>query len=100
MKILNVDSITLVWYFFGYSHIYGLIIAFGQLIAAFLTIWNKTYRIGIIAYFFMASNIAVMDWCFKLPIPASILATSLATLSLIILIDQRREYLNLIKNTI
>lgn len=94
-QINDVDSITLVWYFFGYSHVYGLIIAIGQFFAGIFTIWNKTYRLGILIYFFMAFNIAVMDWCFELPIQASILATSLAVLSLVIIIDQRREYMKL-----
>ena len=96
-NIEDVDSITLVWYFFGYSHSYGIIIAIGQLIAGILTIWNKTFRIGIVMYFFMAFNIAVLDWCFKLPIPATLLASSLAILSLIIIIDQRKEYMTLLQ---
>ena len=88
----ELDSISLVWYFFGYSPVYGLFIAVGQLVAALLTIWNRTYRIGLLIYFSIALNIAVLDWCFHFPLPATLLATILALVSACLIFIERKYY--------
>jgi hypothetical protein len=84
--------IELVWYFFGYSKSYGLFIAAAQFTAGLLLLFQKTYRLGLPIYFGIAMNIAVLDWCFSFPVPATLLAISLALTSALLLWLERRRY--------
>ena len=97
MNIRDMDGIALVWYFFGFSKVYGLFIAFGQLVAAILTIWTKTFRLGLPVYFSIALNIAVLDWSYGFPLPATLLATALAVTSAAMIGMERHQYLKLLE---
>lgn len=74
----QIDSVTLLWYFFGYSQSYMLTAAAGELIAEILIAVPKTARIGVLFYFPLALNIAVINWGFGLPWDVKTLSTFLA----------------------
>lgn len=97
-QVADVSSVTLVWYFFGYSKMYAMFIASGELIAGLLVLIPRTARIGYPLYFMIAANVAVIDWSFGLPAPATWLATSLAVGSLYLIVRERRAYLALLRS--
>jgi hypothetical protein len=75
------DPITLVWHFYGYSPVYHRFIGAAECLPAILLIWPRTATLGALLAFPVAVNIAVMDWCFGFPLPATSLITLLAVLS-------------------
>ncbi len=78
---LNLDTVaapTLVWFFFGYSQLYGSFIGLGECVAGALVLWRRTETIGALCYFPIALNVAVLDVCFGFPLPATLLAVTLA----------------------
>jgi len=96
-RCADVHPVTLVWYFFGYSKTYAMFIASGELIAGLLVLIPRTARIGYPLYFMIAANVAVIDWSFGLPAPATWLATSLAIGSAYLIVRDRRAYLGLLR---
>jgi uncharacterized membrane protein YphA (DoxX/SURF4 family) len=96
-RVADVHPVTLVWYFFGYSKSYAMFIAFGELLAGLLVLFPRTARIGYPLYFMIASNVAVLDWSFELPMPATLLATFLAAGSFYLMVRERRAYVGLLR---
>ena len=96
-RVVDVNSVTLVWYFFGYSKAYAMFLACGELAAGILVLVPRTSRIGYPLYFMIAANITVVDWSFGLPPPATWLATSLLIGSLYLLVRERRAYMRLLE---
>ena len=92
----QVDSVTLVWYFFGYSQPYVMLISFGELVAGLLIAIPKTSRLGVLLYFPLALNIAAINWCFNLPIDVKILSTFLALGSFYLIINDLAVYKKLL----
>jgi uncharacterized membrane protein YphA (DoxX/SURF4 family) len=95
-RVVDVDPVTLVWYFFGYSKTYAMFIACGELVAGLLVLIPWTARIGYPLYFGIAANVAVIDWSFGLPPEATWIATSLLVGSFYLLVRERRAYLRLL----
>jgi len=94
--INNIDPVTLVWFFFGYSQPYMLVIATGELFAGILTAIPKTSKLGILFYFPIAANIAAVNWCFSLPIDVKILSTFLTLSSFCLLVKDLDSYKKLL----
>jgi uncharacterized membrane protein YphA (DoxX/SURF4 family) len=97
-RVVDVDSVTLLWYFFGYSRAYAMFLACGELVAGLLVLIPRTARIGYPLYFMIAANITVVDWSFGLPAPATWLATSLLAGSLYLLVREHRAYMRLLRS--
>ena len=57
----HVSGFWLVWYFFGYSKIYGTFIALAQIFGAILLTFRKTTLLGACILFPIAFNIALVD---------------------------------------
>ncbi|MGE0870173.1 MAG: hypothetical protein AB7P03_16530 [Kofleriaceae bacterium] len=93
----EVSPVTLVWYFFGYSRPYAMAIAVTELVAGLLVIIPATARIGYPLYLAVAGNVALIDWCFGLPAPATLLATSLVIGAAILIVRHRAAYLALLR---
>ena len=94
--VSDMSPVTLVWYFFGYSKSYAMFIACGELTAGLLLLFRRTYLVGLPLYFGIALNVAVLDWSFGLPVPATMLATTLAAVSLYLMVSERAAYLPLL----
>ncbi|MGE0549390.1 MAG: hypothetical protein AB7O24_05405 [Kofleriaceae bacterium] len=92
----DVSPVTLVWYFFGYSRPYALAIAVTELAVGLLVMVPRTARIGYPLYLAVASNVAMIDWCFGLPRPATLLATSLVVGAAVLIVRERSAYLALL----
>ena len=95
-RVDDVQPITLVWYFFGYSRAYAMFIACGELVAGLLVLIPRTTRIGAPIYAMIAANVTVIDWSFGLPPLATWLATSLLVGALYLLFRERRAYARLL----
>lgn len=95
-SIDQIDSVTLLWYFFGYSQPYMLTDAAGELIAGVLIAVPKTTKIGVLFYFPLALNIAVINWNFNLPCDVKILSTFLALGSFYLLLKNIPSYKKLL----
>ncbi len=95
-RVEDVDPVTLVWYFFGYSRSYAMFIACGELVAGLLVLIPRTSRVGYPLYFLIAANVAMIDWSFGLPPQATWLATCLVAGSAYLIVQERRAYLRLI----
>ena len=85
------DSVTLVWYFFGYSQVYAKFIALAELSAGILIILPRTARLGTLMIFGMGLNITVMDYCFNFP-SVKYMVTLYTLLALILLLKDYRIY--------
>jgi hypothetical protein len=59
-----------VWLFFGYSSFYGRFIGVVELLAGVLCLVPRTHRLGAMAAFPLMTNVAVMDWLVRIPLPA------------------------------
>jgi len=82
---------TLVWHFFGYAPAYGYTIAFTEILAAVLLVVPRTRTVGALLAFGMLANIAVMDVTFGFPVPATVLAVTLALASFALLVADRER---------
>jgi len=70
--------VTLVWGFFGRSKIYGMAIGLAEVIPALLMLHSRTRTIGVLMALPVLSNVALMDLCYGLPVPATTNACLLA----------------------
>jgi len=59
--------ITLFWYFFGYSHVYGTFIGLGETVAGLLLLIPRWATVGAIALLPISVNITVLDFSFDFP---------------------------------
>ncbi|MBX7106091.1 MAG: hypothetical protein K1X57_18565 [Gemmataceae bacterium] len=83
--------VTLVWHFYGYSPVYHRFLGVAECVPGLLLLWPRTATLGALMALPVALNIAVMDWCFGFPLPATLLATSLAALSAALLVADRKR---------
>jgi uncharacterized membrane protein YphA (DoxX/SURF4 family) len=80
-----------VFYFFGYSRVYGTFIALGELVPAALLLMPRTATIGAAAVFAIMLNITVMDWTYGLPLGAQLVATGLCVAAAYLLWTDRQK---------
>jgi hypothetical protein len=81
----HVSGFWLVWYFFGYSKIYGTFIALAQIFGAILLTFRKTALLGACILFPIAFNIALVDIFYRIE-PAATFAALLVLFGLSILL--------------
>ncbi|GAB2687400.1 hypothetical protein GCM10027037_07070 [Mucilaginibacter koreensis] len=92
--INDIDPVTLVWYFFGYSQFYAKFIGVTELLAGLLMFPKLTKRLGTMMIFGLGVNITVMDFCFDFPeVKYNVMVYTLLTL--LLLIDDYKFYLKL-----
>ena len=92
----QVNSVTLVWYFYGYSHPYRVFIAVSELVIGLLLAIPKTSRIGILLYLPFALNITAISWCFNQSLTVRILSTFIAIGSLYLIFKEQSTYKKLL----
>lgn len=63
---------TIIWYFFGYSRAYGTFVGLCEIVPALLLLWHRTARLATLMLFAVSTNIAVMDVCYGVPLPATV----------------------------
>jgi hypothetical protein len=81
----------MVFYFYGYSRVYGTFIALCELVPAVLLLVPRTATLGAAAIFAVMLNITVMDWTYGLPLGAQLVATGLLVASAFLLWTDRRK---------
>ena len=89
------NPVVLVWHFYGYSPVYHRFIGAAECLPAVLLLWPRTAALGAVLAFPVAVNIAVMDWCFGFPLPATLLVTAMAVVSGWLLWHDRAKLLRL-----
>ena len=57
----------IIWYFFGYSRVYGTFIGLCEIVPALMLLWPRTALLGTAILFGVAVNVAVMDFAFNVP---------------------------------
>jgi hypothetical protein len=62
---------TLTWYYFGYSPVFGTLIAITQLIASYLLLFRKTFIISCLVLFALMLNIALVNIFYNMNAGAS-----------------------------
>ncbi len=90
------NAFSMIWYFYGYSRVYGTFIAMCELIPAALLLIARTQTISAAAIFALSLNITVMDWTFGLPLGAELVATGLLITSAFLLWTDRHKLAPLI----
>jgi hypothetical protein len=85
------NAYKMVFYFYGYSRVYGTFIAVCELLPAVLLLVPRTATIGAAAIFAVMLNITVMDWTYGLPLGAQLVATGLLVASAFLLWTDRRK---------
>lgn len=83
------SAMQLAWHFFGYSDIYNLFIAGGEITAALLLLIPRTATLGNIIYLPITVNITILDYCFN--IPALFISSLLTLMSVSLLLFEYRK---------
>ncbi len=89
--INGIDSITLVWYFFGYSPFYAKFIGVTELVAGILIAVPRTARLGTLLVLGLGVNITFMDYCFNFP-SVKYLVTLYTLLAFVLLLNDFKFY--------
>ncbi len=87
MPVRELSGFQLTWYYFGYSYLYGVFIASSQIITAFLLLFRKTTRIGVVLYLAIIGNIVVMDFAYGID-AAQGMAVFLTLLAIFVLLSE------------
>lgn len=62
---------TLTWYYFGYSHTFGTLIAITQLVGAYFLLFRKTFLLSCLVLFTLMLNIALVNIFYEMNAGAS-----------------------------
>ncbi|WP_375447974.1 hypothetical protein [uncultured Fibrella sp.] len=82
---------TLVWYFFGYSHPFGLITALIQIIGSYFLLVRRTFLLSCLVLFTLMLNIALVDIFYHLNAGALIQAVILTLGLLFLLLTDKQK---------
>jgi hypothetical protein len=80
-----VSGFWLTWYYFGYSSIYGTLIALVQIAGGVLLVWPRTALVGALALLPVFGNIVLVDIFFGVDVGATLVAV-VALISLVVVI--------------
>jgi uncharacterized membrane protein YhaH (DUF805 family) len=81
----------MVFYFYGYSRMYGTFIALCEIVPAVMLLVPRLATVGAAAIFAIMLNITVMDLAFGLPLGAQLVATGLcASCAYLLWIDRQK----------
>jgi hypothetical protein len=70
----EVSGFWLTWYYFGYSHGYGTLLALAQIGGAALLLWRRTALLGALFLLPVVANIVLVDFFFRIDFGALIVA--------------------------
>ena len=91
----DVSGFWLVWYFFGYSAIYGNFVALVQVAAGVLLLFRRTTLLGAAVLFGVLSNIVLVDIFYGVDLGALLAAVVLTGCLAFILWQHRAELIDL-----
>lgn len=86
-NISSFNGFMLTWYYYGYSKVYGLVIAGTQMLAGILILFRKTERIGIITLLSFMVNILLVNIFYQIASDAMYMALTLTLMGLFLLIS-------------
>ena len=87
----ELSGFELTWFYYGYSFWYGMFIAGSQILAAFLLLFRRTTRIGIVLYLSIIVNILALDIAYE--INAAIgMASVLTLIALFVFLSEFKSY--------
>jgi uncharacterized membrane protein YphA (DoxX/SURF4 family) len=86
----------MVFYFYGYSRMYGTFIALCEIVPAVMLLVPRFATLGAAAIFAIMLNITVMDLAFGLPLGAQLVATGLCAACAFLLWTDRQKLAPLI----
>jgi len=87
----EISGFWLTWHYFGFSPIYGNLIALVQIVAGFLLLYRRTVLLGACVLFGLVGNIILIDIFYAIDLGALIMAVFLEGALFIILNFHRRE---------
>jgi len=87
----EVSGFWLTWHYFGFSPIYGNLIALTQIVFGFLLLWRKTVLLAACVLFGIVANIILIDIFYAIDLGALVMAGILAGALFIILNFHRQE---------
>lgn len=74
MPLQELSGFWLTWYYYGYSSVYGTLIALLQIGAAIMLLHPKSTLPGAVMLFFIMSNIFLVDIFYGVDLPATVMA--------------------------
>lgn len=87
----HVEGFWLTWYFFGFSHIYGSLIALAQIAGGLLLTFRKTTLLGACILFPIVFNIVLIDVFYRIDHSALLMAVLVLTGLIILLRIHKQE---------
>ncbi len=90
----QVSGFWLTWYYFGYSKIYGNLIALAQVLGGVMLMFRRTALIGSCLLLPVVTNIVLVDIFYGVDLGALLVALFIELLLLIILSMHRHELLD------
>jgi hypothetical protein len=85
------ELFRMVFYFYGYSRMYGTFIALCEIVPAVMLLVPRLATVGAAAIFAIMLNITVMDLAFGLPLGAQLVATGLCVACAFLLWTDRQK---------
>lgn len=83
----SLSGFELTWFYYGYSHWYGLFLAGSQITAALLLFFRRTTRLGVLLYLAIMANIVAVDFAYDIR-GAKGMAVLLAGLALFVFLSE------------
>jgi hypothetical protein len=98
MDVGEQTPMLLAWNFMGYSVVFNMVSGFLEIIAGLLLFFRRTATMGAILATFIFSFVALMDFCFNVPI--KLLSAHLLLISLVLMLhDGQRLFRLLVQNS-
>jgi hypothetical protein len=91
----DVSGFWLTWYYFGFSPVFGSVVALAQIGGAVLLLFRKTVLAGASLLVPVVVNIVLIDICFRIDLSATLVAIFILFALLSILLMHKEELLNL-----
>lgn len=91
----HVSGFWLTWYYFGYSSVYGAVIALSQIAGAILLTFRKTTLLGACLLFPVVVNIVLVDIFYRVDLAALLMAIFVLIGLIILLLIHKQELIDL-----
>lgn len=91
----SLSGFELTWYYYGYSHAYGVILGLTQAIGGALLLFRKTAVLGASILVPVVANILMINVFFRIAAGAEIVAALVLAISLLLLWHERRRLIAL-----
>ena len=90
----EVSGFWLTWYYFGYSPVYGNLIALAQILGGVLLMFRRTTLLGSCVLLPVATNIILVDIFYSVDLPALVVALLIEAALITIIVLHREELLD------